>query len=140
VGDNTNFGMIQSFLIQKNNIMVVEANDVMPLDIVQKSKQPLFVTKDGKGIFLGDSYFSVNVDTLNANWVVKERIADDSHLKLSPIGSFQFSTREKAEEYVLLYKPCLSVQEVANVYSFGMTLDCLLDKVENIAKQKSSAK
>jgi hypothetical protein len=78
-------------------------------DKIVKSEQPLFKTEDGVDIFEGDTIFGVNID-----WKVFSHYTDlQNKVKswgIKPI----FSTKEKAEEYILMNKPCLSINDVMN--------------------------
>jgi hypothetical protein len=76
---------------------------------LKKAKQPLFTTEDGVDIFEGDEYYSVN----EHYWTVLEpentcKIDYETYHK----NRHNFSTKEKAEEYILLNKPCLSINDI----------------------------
>lgn len=93
----------------------------------QKVKKPLFTTEDGVEIFEGDTIYGINND-----WVVFSHYNDlQNKIKIWGVKPI-FSTKEKAEEYVLLNKPCLSLNDVSrggvhcvevsigkNVFNFG---------------------
>ena len=98
-------------------------------------KTPLFTTEDGVAIFDEKlKVFSVSeCDFLIQNhqdyaWVKTRNTERKYH---------HFSTKEKAEEYVLLNKPCLSIMEVAPIFG-QMHLDNSPDVLtRNLAKLKS---
>jgi hypothetical protein len=74
----------------------------LDISCLKKAKQPLFKTEDGIDIYEGD------------NWV-RVRLSDFTILGIygDAIGAIKtFSTKEAAEEYVLLNKPCLSLKDV----------------------------
>jgi hypothetical protein len=88
-----------------------------PLCTILKPKKPLFTTEDGVDIFEGGCFYSVCKQDL--------RITSDKPInEVSIIGSnriwdgsdgyLQFSSKEKAEEYILLNKPCLSINDIQN--------------------------
>jgi len=77
-------------------------------DVIKlKPKNPLFTTEDGVDIFDGESYWVVAGDSIinfTSSWIRTDNVLRSA-----------FSTKEKAEEYVLMNKPCLSIQEIKNV-------------------------
>ena len=80
------------------------------LDSLQKVKRKLlFTTIDNVKIYEGDKYFSV----CKKYWIVLEpentsKINYETYHK----NNYNFSTKEKAEEYILTNKPCLSINEI----------------------------
>ena len=80
------------------------------LSEIQHYKEPLFTTEDGVDIFKGDKYWKVNNDLNLSN----RQKATGSTSDLNPAK--YFSTKEKAEEYILMNKPVLSLKDVANIY------------------------
>lgn len=88
----------------------------------QSSKpEPLFRTEDGKDIFEGDAYWWVctlknkdeNVICCDSEWQQGEGKASDR--SCTDKNYALFSTQEAANEYVLMNKPCLSVNEVVEI-------------------------
>jgi len=78
------------------------------LSKAEKSKQPLFTTEDGVDIFEGDEVTWLSTDCLS---IAGTRKAD----KNMYITFKYFSTKEKAEEYILMNKPCLSLNDVLSI-------------------------
>lgn len=81
------------------------------LEIANKvKKQPLFTTEDGVDVFEEDFKNHANIYSVNkSNFKIGKNtlgftVFTDNYLK--------FSTKEKAEEYILLNKPCLSLNEI----------------------------
>jgi hypothetical protein len=74
-----------------------------------KIKKPLFTTEDGVDIFEGDTYYKVVNESFQL--LIMERASKGESLR-----SKVFSTKEKAEEYILLNKPVLSLKDVASIY------------------------
>lgn len=111
------------------------------LSMIRKPKQPLFTTEDGKEIYKGDDYWYVVIGNPNYfighEWKALNHIADwDRGKKLTkpPIGGVQFSTRELAEEYVLMNKPCLSANDILNLMT--TKLHVTGQHIEELAKSK----
>jgi len=81
--------------------------DACPLQNAEPRNKVLFTTEDGVGINIGDKFWAI--DTVD--WEAQKITAQKTFI--SPYSIFQtFSTKEKAEEYILLHKPCLSVNDV----------------------------
>ena len=82
---------------------------------------PLFTTEDGVPIFTNDTYWSLAFDcpVLEWNWIAIEQKADYTHegmeQKKPPLGRKQFSTKKAAEDWILMNKPVLSVNDVIKV-------------------------
>lgn len=75
-------------------------------------KQPLFTTEDGVEIFENDYVAIVNL----GNWIITDHIADsgwDKEYNPNYGNTYKrFSTKEAVEEYILMNKPCLSINDV----------------------------
>ena len=100
------------------------------LNSLKKAKQPLFTTEDGVDIFEGDKYYPVN----KTYWIVNEpentcKINYETYHK----NTNNFSTKEKAEEYILMNKPVLSLKEIKETTTIkGLSLK----KLEKLVQQK----
>ena len=104
-----------------------------------KIKQPIFQTEDAVDIFEGDNIYWVNINTfekVNCNKYNDDlgEISIKSLLsKKYECKAVGFSTKEKAEEYILLNKPCLSygdVQEYLKVKDCNKVLDLAQSKIQ----------
>lgn len=113
IGDKTNNGTISKFEIDVHGIRVFfeekPKNYNVSLNSLKHIKQPLFTTEDGVDIYEDKEFNCVNQHL----YLFKEKglccINLGSHIKI-------FSTKEAAEEYILMNKPCLSLNDVAKVY------------------------
>ena len=79
---------------------------------LEKVKEVLFTTEDGVDIFEGDEFWFVN-NIKNGLYLLNHTVAkkgNDESKKVETIPDF--STKEKAEEYILLNKPCLSINDI----------------------------
>lgn len=77
---------------------------------VKKTKTPLFKTEDGVDIFKGDKYYWVNI-----YFKIVEDIAHSETKSAKEYGvhvKADFSTKEAAEEYIIMHKPCLSINDI----------------------------
>ncbi len=108
VGDNTQVGIITSFEIQGQNMIAKGSEFEYHINQLQKAKREhIFTTDDNVKIYEGDEYFFCGeplvVYSSKAVWY-------DIDGALQNTGNKHFSTREKAEEYCTMNRPCLSIQ------------------------------
>ena len=124
-----NFG-INNNLLKDRLIFKTKAGYVV-INIAVKSKQPLFTTEDGVDIFEGDYSYGVHNSKFD---IVKIK-----HINTVYVGDnfIEFSTKEKAEEYILLNKPCLSYNEILNATKIRNknTFETLKDLVKSKIQQ-----
>lgn len=80
-------------------------------EYVKSVRKPLFLSADGVKIYKGDSYVRVNnySDFCLVTGFVAEG-AQDSY------NGLKFSTEEAAKDYILRNKPCLSLQNLLDVW------------------------
>lgn len=72
-----------------------------------KESRPLFVSNEGIALYLGDKYYHINED-----WEVCEAIVGRSkHINA-------FSKKESCEEYILLNKKILSLNEIIDQFGY----------------------
>ena len=112
ISDNKIFTIGDSYedLIIEKMFMSVDNNIITTYK--PKVKQPLFTTEDGVDIFKGDISFGVN-----SNFKLSE-VKHINKLYIYP-NVKEFSTKEKAEEYILLNKPVLSYGDVQEYLKVG---------------------
>jgi hypothetical protein len=127
---------IKEFIIKENNLKfdIIQNNNIASYDlkILKHTKKPLFITKDGILIFKGDKYFQVGFKFNNIECEAYDKNNFDKKLII-------FSTKKAAEEYILMNKPCLSVNEIAPIISVcnnitHVDLDLLIEKLKNLVK------
>ena len=97
---------ILSIELINNKIRLYPRNSYYNLKDVCKAKQKLFTTEDGVDIFKGDKVYFVN--TTNERFNIDICLETDlyrAHL-------LYFSTKEKAEEYILYNKPLLTLKDI----------------------------
>lgn len=103
---------IRTIIMRSNSCWIgVNLNLEISLSLVKKMN-PLFKTFDGVDVFEGDRYYYFRFHS----WSYDMSIAHEkfySQDKLSK-NSLYFSSKEKAEEFIILNKPCLSLQEAIN--------------------------
>ena len=98
------------------------------LEDMVKTKIPSLRTEDGIDIFAGNIINSVHKRTFQISYggIIRSTFVKNSDY-------LYFSTKEAADEYVLMNKPCLSVNDVMNVFNYGLleTKNQLKDLVKN---------
>lgn len=78
---------------------------------IEHIKEPLFTTEDGKDIYLGDKYYVPQVRGEHKEWTGKALEFETENVDYGNDVK-RFSTKEAAEEYILMNKPCLSINEL----------------------------
>ena len=134
IGDKTTLGIITCFRLLDNEIMVDFDNKnsiLLKSKQLQHIKQPLFTTEDGVDIFEGDEYWSVNKQDL----FLKDAVAKNSINVCNFTNGLYllFSTKEKAEEYIIMNKPVLCLQDIINTNVYA---PIFMEKIKKIIEQK----
>lgn len=133
IGDNIGLGLISKIIISWVGLEIQTESDGFRLKEVIKfpAKTPLFTTEDGVDIFEGDKFSVVQVDTFH-------KINECKHPLDYPHKWISFSTPEKAEEYILLNKPCLSINDL--IYSKnapkGYATNSIMESFKELVKSK----
>lgn len=113
-------------IIQDKNIASYETKK---LKNWRKVKKPLFTTEDGVEIYKGGKFCSVMDYTLHSI----DKTAENVEYRYD-LFKF-FSTKEAAEEYILMNKPCLSINDVMkNYYSHSKYI--MSTKLAKLVKEK----
>lgn len=115
IGDNTNHGKILNIYFGENITFHCDKDDEDPwLEDLKHIKQPLFTTEDGVDIFEGDDFYYVKFIQYNMTMGKPFEIVKGNHptFKYEPQFEKYFSTKETAEEYILMNKPCLSLNDI----------------------------
>lgn len=97
------------------------------------NKTPLFTTEDGVDIFKGDSYY-----LLTSDW----KLAFCSSFSEGDLAFNCFSSHDKAKEFILMNKPCLSINDI--VYGtkeihppYAFVKEELMNFFKNLVQNKS---
>lgn len=86
-------------------------------------RKPLFITEDGKSIFLDDPFWVAHDNKFGVSymqWTVNPRCiyARDLVYDIAAskkYGNIYFYSKESAEEYILMNKPCLSINDLISI-------------------------
>lgn len=138
VGDNTNAGIIKSIFVS-GSTLEFEVNGSCFLNGLVKFKKPLLITEDGVDIFEGDEFYMYTTPFNDKNKTnVYKQVANYHYNKCT---QKTFSTKEAAEEYVLMNKPCLSINDIESISTnnenpFGL-IGLLKENLIELVKLKS---
>lgn len=91
-----------------------------------KSREPLFITEDGREIFESDFYWHVSPSTFDINRTLAV------NRRYNIVESNTFSTWEAAKNYVIENKPCLSYNDILKWFNSHTDLR----DFKNIVKRK----
>lgn len=95
-------------------------------------QQPLFTTEDNVEVFTGDKFCIV--DTQFNRYRLQETVG--GHFTKVKPNFIRFHSKEKAEDYILFHKPCLSIIEISNWFrGYGIFLTGI-EGLTEIVKQK----
>jgi hypothetical protein len=101
--------------------------------------QKIFTTEDGVDIFEGDNYYSVFKADLLYNGMFKAEPTVGGRFS-NPDTCKVFSTKQAAEEYILMNKPCLSIEDIKSVSAITdnpfKLMGVLEDKLKSLVKSK----
>ena len=123
-----------------NEHLLVIGNGGIKLHKIEHCKTPLFTTEDGVEIFKGDKYFYWNSDDTDCIKAYSDYAEDKSNRKLW--NKYKcFSTEEATKEYIVINKPCLSINEIGSIIGrFNKTvyvdLDLMNKKLKELVKDK----
>lgn len=109
---------------------------------VSHFKQHLFTTEDGVNINVGDEYFELIIPGFHNKecvWNIIPNIGR-SNLIYDQEGNRKhfrlwFSTKEKAEEYIIENKPCLSLNDVKKL-DLGLGTQWLRHKLKQLVEER----
>lgn len=105
-------------------LRISSQNFCLNLNTVEHTRVILFTTEDGVDIYEGDSYFGIQAGEHNGDqnliahnqWTVFEYDPTTMTVDLTNTNIKRFKDKLNAENYVLLNKPCLSLNDVSEVY------------------------
>lgn len=84
-------------------------SEVSYIEQISHIKKPLFTTEDNVDLYKGDKYFQIGYKFENTECEAYDESNFDDSLTI-------FSTKEKAEKYIVMNKPCLSINDIKKVW------------------------
>lgn len=129
---NTTFTITNIKLFNKKIELYLNNGSYYLLDGCKKFKQPILVTEDGVVLFEGDKYWYLPKHQLyKAN--IRTLLNTDELVE----GTLRFSTKEAADEYILLNKPCLSYNDLINsIEDNGLLKSVMTMRILKLVKSK----
>lgn len=114
---------INDFHVVSNSLVMIRAQSdhcsttsiSTPIKEAEKVKRILFTTEDGVDVFENQKYWFINTEGCTPFWTAKSHTMGLSDRGLAPLGVKQFSSKEAADDYIFLNKPCLSLKDVSSV-------------------------
>lgn len=109
---------------------IVNIRHPQPKPITIDSKPVLFTTEDGVEITVPTQVVYGVDDDFNLLW---------GHAMTGGVSGRKYSTEAAAQEYILLNKPCLSIEDIKSVYAKDRSFvgtDFLMSGLEKLAKSK----
>ncbi len=128
--------VIKRFEIIKNSIRLwlgennsTKENAGLLIKYAKRVLKPLFITNDGVPMFKGNKYYviankatSYYTSTANTNSLLCDK-------------KYIFGKKENAENYLLMNKRCLSVNDVISIWKYNESSYCNQNKLINFVKQ-----
>jgi hypothetical protein len=138
VDEVTGQGRVTGFQTEGNELFAECENGLRYVylsNLTKTAKQPLFTTEDGKEVYKGDDVFFVRDDF--SSGCAKAGVC----AKWGNAMIIYFSTKEAAEEYVLMNKPLLSLNDLLYAWGGGAAVNIiasspLFSNFKQLAKQK----
>ena len=124
----TGFRIVGDTMVADN-----DGNSANPLNEIEKVKEPIpaFVSDDGVPVFPDQNFWVVAPKT-SFGWAPVRLICEDKTNKKHP----SFSTKEAAEDYILVHKPCLSIWDIVINISPASTANSIAKQLKSIVKSK----
>lgn len=144
--NNDSFGLIHRFDISNDSIIINKKpnTNCLFLKSIEHIKQPLFTTEDGVDIFEGDEYFELITPDFHNKPCIWNILPNKTRNNINydqkgnkEHGRIWFSTKEKAEEYILMNKPCLSFNDISNLFpGYIHSSSNFIPKLKDLIKTK----
>ena len=111
------YSFIKKFNINNLNVLICtsKTGEGFNIENLEHIKKPLFTTEDGVDIFENDEVWGITKNVWKPfyrNAKLNNKIVTETWFH------GKFSTKEKAEEYILMNKPCLSINDFLSVSYF----------------------
>lgn len=132
-------------LKQDANLGILYHNGLVGLSKIEKYKEPILTTFDGVELFNQDVYYFIWLNKpahgQEINKVYKAIVRDLEEDTSWSSDAVFFSTKESAEEYILMNKPLLSLNDLLSVWGNDDSFDVykespMFQDFKNLAKTK----
>lgn len=122
-------------LDEEGDVYKIFSSEEKAKEYEERHKTPILTTEDGINIFQGDSYYYVNKNNFFIDFVVSADKKFDSKKE----DMLDFKHKENAEEYILMNKPILSLNNLLSVWGSDVEMykeSILFQNFKNLAKTK----
>lgn len=102
-------------------------------NIQHSKKKPLFTTEDDVDIFEGDEYYHTKPDFKISYGGKADNMVSGNLIGIK--GYHYFSTKEAAEEYIVMNKPVLSLNDIKN-YNNATVYTIVANNLKDLVKSK----
>lgn len=133
VGDKITAGIIKRFFINGNSLICVGGKNIdmnISLHVLIPYKKPLFITEDGIEAYFGDKYWCI--DKNDKSKIYTQGTYGNGKIRTEEF--YFFSTKEAAEDYILMNKPCLSLIDVNSVLAPGKSYQYHSTTIDKLTK------
>ena len=136
IGDKTNFGLISKIVINNNSLSFYFEQKSCGYNLQTLIKwKPLFTTEDGVDIFKNINKYYTPIYIVDKALNIRHCEKDFS-VKPSENVKYFFN-KEKAEEYILMNKPVLSLKEIYDLFpGYLHSSSTLIPKLKELVQQK----
>ncbi len=127
---------INSIDVNPNRTAQVQFNykdEGIDFKTAKKVKQKLFTTHDNVDIYEGDTYHSIWFESFS---YVGDYVAEVINSKFTNENCKTFFTKEKALDYIVMNKPCLSIEDVLHFLEKDFSANWKYDRTTNIVLGK----
>lgn len=130
---------ISQFQIEGTIIVAYTSNWGAHIKNLNKAEK-LFTSEDGVDIYEGDRWYSVwikeSAKKLHKPFEISFSDSSDGATHNPDAPVLRFSTKEAAEEYILMNKPCLSIMDLISLNKHITYSARLLDAAKELVKSK----
>lgn len=107
------------------------------IETLQQGKIPLFTTQDDVQIFSGDRYWAINrfslLNSINGGYwsCITDKLLSENII---------FSTAKAREHYILMNKPCLSINDITYSLKYAYVNNDMMNELKELVKAKNDTK
>lgn len=138
INDNLENGCINKFFLADNNITFTTILDSTKRGLYWAKKTPLFKTRDSINIYEGDIYYYINSSFKIVELTGIPYSSHQFNYNYSKNNALVFSTKKAAEEYILMNKSCLSINDIMKKFKKDIKINVadLEDSLVVLVKSK----
>lgn len=132
-GDAKNI-TISKFSISEENGLIVNVSLLKNIEMCFKKR--LFCTEDNIDIYTGDTYYTADYKKFITNTFTHTAGTGENQKQAKVNNILWFSSKEAAEEWILLNKPCLSYIDIVKMCDTAKSGWIILGQLKELVKTK----